>query len=115
MPDVLLVFEDESVGAVSYSDLESVVTKVHYVEKEDVPSDAKVVGYTWRYVRKDGGPDRRFKNNRQIPLCEYEQLAFTSASGLNETIQISRLGIAEEFISAISELRESFLADGTVV
>ena len=115
MPDVLLVFEDESVGAVSYSDLESVVTKVHYVEKEDVPSDAKVVGYTWRYVRKDGGPDQRFKNNRQKPLCEYEQLAFTSASGLNETIQISRLGIAEEFISAISELRESFLADGTVV
>jgi len=34
----------------------------------------KVIGYTWQYVNKDGGPDRWFANNPQIPIASYEQV-----------------------------------------
>ena len=27
--------------------------------------------YTWQYANKSGGPDRRFNNNRQLPICLY--------------------------------------------
>jgi len=40
--------------------------------------------------KKNGGPDRRFKNNRQLPICLYSELWFKSNTGLNEKIQISK-------------------------
>jgi hypothetical protein len=41
--------------------------QVSCVEEEEVPSDALVLGRTWERVNKDGTPDRRFRDNRQVP------------------------------------------------
>jgi hypothetical protein len=55
-------------------------------EQDAVPSDAKQVGTTWRYVNKNGTPDKRFNNNTQIPIMRYGVIHFTSSSGLKQTI-----------------------------
>jgi hypothetical protein len=94
-PDRVLVCEPHAVGAVPYADLRISRTTTRFVETDPVPSDARVVGQTWRYTNKSGGPDRRFRDNRQIPICEYEEVLFTSGSGLNELLQVSRLGAGE--------------------
>jgi hypothetical protein len=107
MPDRLLVFEHAAVGAVSYSDLSIGVRESRFVEEEDVPPDATVVGTTWRYVNKQGGPDRRFKDNRQIPICLYEELHFESSSGLNEIVQTSRPGVGALFRDALTAIRKA--------
>jgi hypothetical protein len=104
MPDRLLVFDSAGIGAVSYSDLHISVTPTQFIEDEMLPPDAEVVGATWRYVNKNGGPDRRFKDNREIPICQYEQLHFTSASGLNEAILVSRTQIGSVLVSALLEM-----------
>jgi hypothetical protein len=103
LPDRLLVFEPSGVGAVSYESLIIEVSEIRFVESERVPVDSRVVDHTWEYVNKKGGPDRRFKDNRQLPVVIYEEIHFKSPSGLNELIQVSRVGTGENFTSAISE------------
>ena len=90
LPDRLLVFDKGSVGAVSYEALTIEASDTRFIETEAVPADAQVVGHTWRYVNKNGGPDKRFKDNRQIPICKYEEIWFRSATGLQEAYQVSR-------------------------
>lgn len=60
-----------------------------FIEEEAVPKDAEVVGRTWKYVNKSGGPDRRFKNNRELPICLYGEIELRSESGLNTVLMFS--------------------------
>lgn len=71
-----------SVGAVSYRTLDVSVTRQQFIEESGVPGVATVVGHTWRYVNRSGGPDRRFSNNPQLPICMYDELHFRTASAL---------------------------------
>lgn len=103
-PDRVLIYDSNGVGAVTYQGLQVFVSSKHFVENEGVPRDAIIVGHTWRYVNKNGGPDRRFKDNREIPICHYEEIALRSDTGLNELLQSSRLGSASGFASAIATL-----------
>lgn len=103
-PDRILVFAPNGVGAISYRDLRININQKRFIEDQTVPRDAKVVDHTWQYVNKKGGPDRRFKNNRQIPVCLYEELWFSSQSGLNELIQLSRTGIGDGFRKAVTNM-----------
>ena len=89
MPDMVLIDDRNEIGAVSYQNLGINERVVQVIEHDDVPADAEVVGRTWMYVNKDGGPDRRYKNNRELPICNYLEIAFSSESGLNEVTQVS--------------------------
>ena len=104
MPDRLLVFDPVGVGAVGYRDLNFEVRRTQFIEDASVPGDAKVVGYTWKYVNKKGGPDKRFKDNRQLPIAPYDELLISGASGLNEMLQVSKQGVAETFVNAVKAL-----------
>jgi hypothetical protein len=101
MPDRLLVFDSGAVGAVPYVDLDIQTSQTHFVEDGTVPRDSRVVDQTWKYVNKKGGPDRRFKDNREIPVVLYEEIRFSSTSGINELVQVSRTGVGESFKSAV--------------
>lgn len=89
-PDRVLLVERRKVGAVSYGNLSLDCANIRFIEEEAVPRDTRVVGHTWRYVNKNGGPDKRFKDNRQLPICLYSELRFRSGTGLHEMIQVSR-------------------------
>ena len=103
-PDKVLVFEPGAVGAVSYGHLLLDISRTRFVESGGVPGDAQVVDQTWQYVNKSGGPDRRFNNNRQMPVCLYEEIDFRSPTGLNERLQVSRTGAGELLTRAIQAL-----------
>ncbi|HEY0094125.1 MAG TPA: hypothetical protein VGB96_07365 [Archangium sp.] len=103
-PDRLLVSSPRGMGAIPYDELQVKVESRRFIESDPAPPDAMEVGATWQYVNRDGSPDRRFANNRRLPVLLYEQVSFTSASGLNEVLQLSRTGGGESFRSAISAL-----------
>jgi hypothetical protein len=103
-PDRVLIYDARGVGAVGYRALDLSVRRARFIESEGVPSDASVVDQTWAYVNKNGGPDRRFKNNRALPVCAYDELSIQSAHGLNEVIQLSRCDVAEGFVAAVRAL-----------
>ena len=104
MPDRLLIVEGTQVGAVSYRSLDISVNKTQFIEDGAAPADAAIVGRTWRYVNRDGGPDRRFNNNPQLPVCLYDELMLRTSSGLNEVVQLSQPNVAEGFAAAVRYL-----------
>jgi hypothetical protein len=104
-PERLLVFGPSAIGAVGYESLKTDITSTRFVESGSIPADAQVVGNTWRYVNKGGGPDKRFKDNRQLPIALYEEIRFSSASGLNELLEVSKLGVGRPFADALNQLK----------
>jgi hypothetical protein len=70
-------------------------------EEEATPRDGEVVGKTWRYVNKSGGPDRRFNDNRQIPIYRYGLLE-VSCGSWRIHLCLSRAKAAAEFATALS-------------
>lgn len=78
-----------------------------FIEKEGVPSDSQVIDQTWRYVNKNGSPDRRFSNNYQIPIVRYYEINFKTEKGLNESYQISNPETGQAFATAFEKYSES--------
>jgi len=107
LPDRLLIYTPSGVESASYEDLKVEVADTRFIENDAVPSDAEIVGHTWKYVNKSGGPDRRFKDNRQIPICRYESINLSTGPGVREVLQASRCGYSQAFVDALVEMRES--------
>lgn len=103
-PDRVLIYEPGAVGAVGYKQVKVTWNTKRFIEEEALPRDAQVIDRTWKYVNKNGSPDKRFKDNRELPVCLYGELAFSSDTGLNELIQVSKSDVIAEFVAAIEEL-----------
>lgn len=106
LPDKVLLFTPNGVGGVSYSNMSISSVKVTFVEDGIVPRDAVIIDRTWKYVNKKGGPDKRFKENRELPVVSYEQIDFGSTTGLNLRIQVSKLGAGYNFSAAVLRLAD---------
>lgn len=102
LPDQVLVWQGGRYGAVSYEDLSITYEPTRFIEDGPVPRDAEVVDHTWLYVRKDGGPDLRFNNNRQLPVARYGHLVLGSATGLNIHVHVSDWRAAEFAAAALA-------------
>lgn len=92
---------DGAFALIDIRELQVGVEGVRFHEDEDVPKDAEVVGYTWAKTNKDGSPDRRFKENYQIPVCLYGQIAFRSQTGVTEEYMVSNANAALAFVNAV--------------
>jgi hypothetical protein len=97
LPDVILYLERGTYGGIAYDDFRVEQHLTRFIEEEGVPTDATVVDRTWRYVNKDGGPDRRFNNNVQLPVVQYGALLLTSSRGLNVHLNSSNAQESLEF------------------
>lgn len=105
--DRILVYDDKGIGSVPYGSLRLIQNATQFMENEGLPSDSQVVGSTWQYVNKDGGPDRRFRDNREIPITLYAELHFTSDTGLNELFMFSNQAGVNSYAAALNAYRES--------
>jgi membrane protein implicated in regulation of membrane protease activity len=103
LPDRILVYEGDQIGAVQYSSLTFNVAPSTFVESDSVPYDTEIIGRTWRYTNKSGGPDRRFASNPEIPLVRYAEITLQSAGGLNYLIQASNMQKANSFTQAVRQ------------
>jgi len=112
LPDRILVWDTNGVGAVGFEQLDIDFDEQRFIEGGDVPSDARVIDKTWRYVNKKGGPDRRFNNNREIPIVLYEAILMRSKSGLQELFQASRTGTGSTLNSAVQQMASAIFQRG---
>ena len=85
------------------------LVSTQFTETDPVPSDSQIVGRTWAKCNKDGSPDRRFRDNYQIPVALYGTLLFSSRDGLDVRYICSNAGKAEEFVKAWAAFRASFV------
>ena len=89
LPDKILLISGVKVGAVSFEDIQIQAREQTFIEEQAVPHDTQIIGKTWKYVNRNGTPDKRFKNNRQLPRCLYGQVTMQTPSGLNVQLQCS--------------------------
>ena len=104
LPDRIIVKGKKGWGAIEYAELDITVASQIFIEDGTVPKDAEIVGYTWQYVNKNGGPDKRYKNNRQLPKCNYGALSITSGNALNILLHISSINHAKNFLSIVNNM-----------
>lgn len=104
-PDRVLAFQGNAVGGVSYRRLHAVSVATQFIEHEAVPSDARVVDRTWQYVNKKGGPDRRFKDNRELPVCAYNLFTLSTTDGLDMRFLGSKEGGFNPLAIALERVR----------
>ncbi len=91
-PDRIIIFRGmRRVSGRSYKDLEAGFSTTNFVETEMIPKDARICSYTWQYVNKNGGPDRRFSNNRQMPVCKYGEITLKTNDGINILLNCSNV------------------------
>ena len=76
LPEHYIIRKKSEVGIIEASNV--IITKETspYAELDDVPEDTEVLYSTWIYVNKDGSKDKRYKDNKQIPICKYGLICF---------------------------------------
>jgi len=78
LPENLLVVDGSEVRHIAYSHLETSQDHVDYLHTSwQRHGDSVAVGSRWLHSRKDGGPDRRFSVNYQIPIIRLGILALS--------------------------------------
>lgn len=100
--DSLDSFEVYPLDAVSFEYSDS-----RFIETSVLPSDAKKVDITYKYVNKNGGPDRRFADNPVLPVMLYGEI---SISPFGNTFQVSNNETAIELNHAFNILKDGYIS-----
>lgn len=74
-----------------------------FVEDGSLPTDSRQVDTTYRYVNKNGGPDRRYSHNPAIPVMLYGDI---SISPFGDIFQVSDSETARRLESAFRALKD---------
>jgi hypothetical protein len=97
LPDKVFIVRKSKVGLVNYEELSIRVSQTMFVEYDRVPKDAVMAGSTWQYVNKNGTRDKRYSNNRQLPVCQYGIVYLNSDTGLNVEMMFSNVNKTQDF------------------
>ncbi len=80
MPEKLLVIEGSKISHLPYSRFAIGRDHLDYVEVHGhVFPDSMILERRWRFINRDGSPDRRFKANHQVPVVRCGILKFDVA------------------------------------
>lgn len=104
LPDCLLLIKHDKVGAVRYEDLNVDIYAIGEICNEPPASDCKFSKNVWLYANKNGTPDMRHKDNRQLPMYEIGRIDFSSPNGLDVRLAISNTNLLEKFQENFSNL-----------
>ncbi len=107
LPDRMLFFGPNGVSSLKYPEIHTEAMNINFREDGYVPPDSTNVGSTWQYVNKNGGPDRRFSSNRQLPILQYSDFLFTH-SGLSFRLEFSRPRTADLLVKAIEVSAQAY-------
>ncbi|WP_100492843.1 DUF4236 domain-containing protein [Mycobacteroides abscessus] len=102
LPDRVLIREGKHFSDIGYANLQIDAGVKRFIEDNAPPADALQVDRTWQYVNVKGGPDRRYKNNRMLPIMLYGTIDLASRQGLHWQLQVSRKDAATPVCRALS-------------
>lgn len=109
-PNFLIAYNNrQSIAVVGYDELQFHFSSTYFVEEDPVPSDTKVMHYTWAKVNKNGSRDMRFKDNYQIPVVEYGDIELKSKTGLHERYKFSNYQPTQEFADAFLDYQKTIV------
>lgn len=97
-----LLFFDREAMSLTIEDYEAlkVETKIETVVRDQYQADDEVVRRSWQYERKDGGPDRRYRDN-PCTTWVYRGKVLLSCNGLCWQLDFSNKTKAEAYAGAV--------------
>jgi DnaJ-domain-containing protein 1 len=101
-PDRVYVYGVRKISTIAYEEIVPQAIRHHYMEDDEVPSDACIAGSTWRYVHPDGTKDLHYHNNYQVPIVIYGEMRLTGPKSLDALYQCSQPDAAPLFASALA-------------
>lgn len=104
---VVMKSNNGNIGLIDFKEMSLNLSVSNFIETGTVPSDSQIIGQTWAKVNKNGTPDKRFKDNYQIPIVRYGVLSFHSMTGLNEEYQFSNYEATERFARMFLEYQNA--------
>jgi len=109
LPQYLMVQSGTDVTARSYDAVRMEVSEWS-TQVDQVPSGSEFLGYVWRFMNRDGGPDRRYNDNYQIPVIRTWEIDFHIESvGEIHTAFSSRKAV-DGFVDAFKKFRRILLS-----
>jgi len=109
-PDRLYVLQNGSYEALEYAHLRVKAGTTRFIEEEQVPRDAQVVGKPWQRAA--------FQAPQGIPITEYGVLEIESRSGpksgLRAVLHVSSVGAAEQFAALFEAFQHFRRSDGAM-
>lgn len=99
----------ENSAFIDYPNFSVLANIVRFTESDRyVPRDANQVGIQYKYVNKNGQPDKRYSYNPSYPVMAYAEYTLISDKGLYEKFEFSNVesavAFAEKYNEFISEL-----------
>jgi hypothetical protein len=104
LPDRILIRDGKHYADVAYRCSRAEAAPQRFIEDGAVPSDSELVGHTWQYVNVKGGPDRRFKNNRQLPILRYGRLTLTGEADYHAIFDFSTTAASTALAGALQAM-----------
>ena len=89
LPCDIIIKKGKHIVACAYENLEIRTGTTNFIETDPVPKDATIIRYTWQFVNKDGSADRRYSNNRKLPVCQYGRIMLQAGDQIGVEIHVS--------------------------
>jgi hypothetical protein len=96
----------KELGLVEVKDLNISFAERHFVEEHFIPRDTQIIRYTWSKLQPDGEPDKKNKENIQLPVVVYGEINFKTITGLNETYLFSNVQKAKKFYESFKAFQD---------
>lgn len=106
----LYFVSSDNFALLEYKDIQLDFSLTQVIEEEKLPEDTTVIGQTWAKANKDSSPDKRFKENYQIPIAQYGKISIKSDTGMNEEYMVSNAEHARAFTLAWKGLSSAIAA-----
>ena len=101
-PGFFVMYENpERLGVVELSKLRVNFERTGFLEQEKMPKDSTKISEVWERTNKDGSRDKRFSENRLLPVMEYGEITFKTKTGIHEKYMISNCQYADNFVNAL--------------
>lgn len=100
-----IIFDGKSnkeFGIIDFKDIQVKIRESKFIEEDKVPKDSIQVGETWEKVNKSGERDKRFANNRLLPILLYPEFTFLTDKGLYESYMVSNTEKGQKLLKELN-------------
>ncbi len=94
------------VASALYPEIKVVFSKVKFMENETVPGDSKIIAHDWEHIRVDGGPDRRYSDNKKLPIVSYGLVEIALRQNLVYQFYVSNLAHGQKMVEVLTNYIE---------
>ena len=111
---ILVVDKAKSEFAIiDLKDIDVLYRESYFTETEVVPVDATMVGKTWAKSNKNGTRDRRFKDNRELPIMRYGTMSLSAKGGLDEAFMFSNSEACSIFVNSLAMIKNMLRSESS--